>query len=264
MEIIIEIILVAIYLLVAPYIIKHIDQIKRFFIIIYYENTNQMLLDDAEELYLKSYCSYYNNLDKNDQIIFKYRLRKLKPDIEFVFRGHAGRHKEKKIAILANQVKLTFGLRCYKFDAFERIVVYPTEYKSHHTGQLHIGETNPGLSTIVMSWRDVYDGIKITKDNLNVALHELTHALYFSMKYNTECEPDFFDNHQKIIDYVNKHKKKMIADDIIRAYAFADDAETVPVLIEHFFENPEVLQLYYPKLFGLIVRLLKQNPLEQN
>jgi len=256
-----EILFIVIFFIISNYK----DELWEFLIIVYYKKTNKRIISELEERHLKSYCSYYNQLNENDQIIFKYRLRRLKSSIKFIFRSFDGQKKEKMIAILANQVKLTFGLQCYKIKAFERIIVYPTEYKSYYNNEMHIGETNPGLGTIVMSWRDVYDGIKITSDNLNVALHELTHALYFTMSYNyDDCDSHFISTYKKIMAYTGKYRQKMIDDGLIRAYAFSNKHETLPVLVEHFFENPEELKQNYPKLFKLLVKLLKQNPLVED
>jgi len=49
-----------------------------------------------------------------------------------------------------------------------------------------------------------------------------------------------------------------------RAYASTNEQEFFAVAVENFFERPQDFQQEFPKLYSILVLLLKQNPLKKN
>jgi Mlc titration factor MtfA (ptsG expression regulator) len=56
------------------------------------------------------------------------------------------------VLIAATFVMLTFGMRHYLIDVFDKIIIYPQPYFST-IKEYHKGEFNPGMKLLVFSWK---------------------------------------------------------------------------------------------------------------
>ena len=168
--------------------------------------------------------------------------------------------------VAALAVQLTFGLKNYLYSLFHTIIIYPKAYRSTQTNQMHKGESNPKLGVLVFSWEDFKEGISIENDNLNVGLHEFTHGLHFSFLKNNYGEAArFLKEYKKIIAACNPSLiKEMKEDPYIRAYAFVNAYELLSVLIECFFETPELLKERYAFIYAQLSSMLNLDPIKVN
>ena len=138
-------------------------------------------LNTSERKIITDNFSFYRSLNAKNKAKFEYRVVKFIHAHHFIGRESLIITPVKKVVIASIAVMLTFKMSKYLYKQFENIIVYPKNYLSNLTNQKHKGETNPRAKTIVFSWEGIIDGIQIEDDNLNLGIHEFTHALYFSL-----------------------------------------------------------------------------------
>ena len=207
---------------------------------------------------------YYAKLIANLQTIFRKRcyffMRKIK------FRGGDGFdiNIEHTVAISGAFIQISFGLNNYLLKGFEMITIYQKAYKSTVTGMFHKGDVNPN-GAIAISWEDFIQGYKTDEDNLNVGLHEMAHAWFFSISRDRfYSEDNQYDLLSKFIflseDEVMRIRKKRKS--IFRKYASENVYEFFAVSIEYFFEDAVEFKAELPNLYRHLCLLLNQDPAE--
>lgn len=206
--------------------------------------------------------SFYNKLTLKEQCIFEHRVLRFVDYHTFVGRENLCVTERMQLLISATAIMLTFGFDRYLFSNFETILVYPQDYFSTITQQYHKGEANPKYKTIVFSWEDFEEGIKIEDDNLNLGIHELAHALHFSFLTEKSYSATHFLKHYRLLLRSLRDKeaqKRLIEINYLRAYAFENQYEFLSVLIEHFFETPKEFQTKLPNIYNRVKLMLNMN-----
>ena len=172
------------------------------------------------------------------------------------------------ILVLSAQVQLTFGMRRFSLPHFKKIVLYPDIFYSKYFGQDVKGLTS-GLGFINLSWRHSKEGYEDYNDNLNLLLHEFSHALMVELKMQTTAD-------NRVVRSFEKHGEKAVAvferinekqggsHPYLRDYGFTNTDEFFSVCVEHFFETPELFKRELRELFDIYCKLLNQNPLNTN
>lgn len=164
-----------------------------------------------------------------------------------------------KIMIAGTYVKLTFGMRHYLINSFDKIIIYPKQYYSKINKEWHKGEFNPGMRAVVFSWEDFLYGFEYKNDNINLGLHVFTHALHvYCFKTNETSASIFYDEFERIKRYVSNDevKERLKSSDYFRSYAFTNPYEFVAVLLEHFFETPQEFKNEFPDLFQKVRKMI--------
>ena len=164
-----------------------------------------------------------------------------------------------KVILSASAVQLTLGLKEWRIDYFETIILFPADFKNQISGLTLRGETN--LSGFVsFSWKGFVDGYKISDDNLNLGLHEFTHALRFNGVRGHETDEFFNGYFPKWFSYARKEFQnlKRGGGSIFRKYGGVNINEFLSVVVEHFFESPEEFKTKLPLLYSATAILLNQ------
>ena len=218
-------------------------------------------LEPEHENILNLYSKYYRQLPKKKQKVFTTRMLKFIKDKEFIAKGSLILSDDMKILAAESAIKLTFGLRNYMFNKFEKIFFFKSKFYSDFSKSINIGETNP-RGAIVFSWKDLLAGDINETDNINLGLHEFAHAYMVDNKVNedqyfeVQCERfDKFYNDTKSIEFIISH-------DLFRKYAFSNKMEFFAVAIEHFFETPEKMKEEITELYQILSKMLNQDPTE--
>jgi Mlc titration factor MtfA (ptsG expression regulator) len=201
---------------------------------------------------------FYRRLSNYDKKKFDYRVRRFIQTHKFVGREDIVITPVKKTVIASIAVMLTFRMSKYLYRQFENIIVYPKNYLSSITKHEHRGETNPRAKTIVFSWEGIVEGINVEDDNLNLGIHEFTHALYFSFLKDGSYEAmQFISNFKKVLEFLeNKSMRdKLIKANYFRDYAFENQYEFLSVITENYFETPSDFHSKLPELFVMVNRL---------
>lgn len=217
--------------------------------------------DYEKELIIKE-LSFYNKLSEKDKVYFEHRVLRFIEEHEFVGREGLVITEKMKFLVAAVAVKVTFGFRRYLFSNFKTILIFPEHYFSNLTKQYHKGEANPKYKTIVFSWDDFKEGIKIENDNLNLGIHEFTHAMHFSFLSEKSYSATHFLEHYRILLKFLEDKaeqKKLIQAKYLRAYGYENQYEFLAVLVEHFFETPEEFKTKLPEIYTMVKKMLNIN-----
>lgn len=210
---------------------------------------------------------YYHTLNNKNKKLFEKRVQKFIDSKNFI---PAGELKEvtpqMKALVSASAVQLTFGLPGVYFKHFEDIHIYPDFYFSEGMQQFNAGEVHKS-GLIMLSWKDFVEGYVDAENGRNLGLHEMAHALRLENMIKNE-EYGYFDwDHietfnQYTVEESNKIKQGV--ESIFRPYAASHYQEFFAVLIEVFFEQPQVLKEYHPHLYWVTSQLLRQDPMRPN
>lgn len=213
----------------------------------------------AQKAIIRKNFAFYNNLSASDKRIFEHRVIRFIEAHNFSGREGVVITKKMEILIAATAVMLTFGMRRYMFPKFKNIVIYPKNYISKVTKRRHKGETNPRAGTIVFSWDNFLSGVEVDDDNLNLGLHELTHALHFNFLMDGSFTAAvFLDKFKALLERMKDKKlqQKIVKSGYLRDYAYTNKFEFLSVLVEHFFETPYEFQEKLPEVYEMVKDML--------
>ncbi|WP_298996534.1 zinc-dependent peptidase [uncultured Tenacibaculum sp.] len=216
-------------------------------------------LPKRKKEFLVENIAFYQRLNDKQKVYFEHRLTKFIRTYDFIERDNFELTPEAKVLIAASYIKLTFGMRRYLTSTFDKIIVYPTSFYSTITEQYHKGEFNPRLKSIVFSWEDFLIGNIILNDNLNLGIHEFSHALTFHGRKSKDVSARiYYRLFEEITVFMKKEEniERIKTSGYFRAYALTNKLEFVAVVMEHFFETPEYLQQQFPQLYKKIQLML--------
>lgn len=211
---------------------------------------------------LKQEFVFYQKLSEKRKKYFEYRVASFIHKYQFNGMADFIITDQIRVLVAATSVMLTFGMRRYLIDVFETIVIYPKVYFSTITQEFHKGEFNPRLKTLVFSWEDFQQGFHLETDNLNLGLHEFAHALHFhGLKSRDQSSIVFSDGYVEIKEYLVRPNvlKLLVASNYFRIYAYTNQMEFLAVVLEHFFETPQVFKKEFPELFEKVRLMINFN-----
>jgi Mlc titration factor MtfA (ptsG expression regulator) len=218
-------------------------------------------LSEREKFILQSEVDYYKRLPEKKKKYFEHRVVIFLLKHPIVPRENIVVTPQMRVLIASASVALTFGFKRYTYTSFRSILVYPDIYFSTITEQYHKGEFNPKSQVLVFSWKHFLEGNSITNDNINLGLHEFAHALHFEMKMEQHPNSHYFKKYfLKLLLEIRKAEKreKLLNTTYFRQYAFENKYEFLAVLIENYFETPDVFQKEFPVFYQKIRKMLNQ------
>jgi len=181
------------------------------------------------------------------------------------------------IALQACLPILELGLQCY--DGWETVIVYPSGFSPEHvyTDEFGVehrirdelsGEAWP-RGPVLLSWDDTESAGEI--DGYNLVIHEFAHKLDMQNGEANGFPPLHHDmdpaewTREFSRGYEDFERRCERGEDIgIDEYAASDPAEFFAVLSEVFFEQPGLLQDFYPAIYRLLRRYYRQHPLQRS
>ena len=212
-------------------------------------------LSDTEVQALELHFPFYQQLDNDEQGIFKNRLAYFLRHKRFVAHEGLDLFDAMKTLIAAEAIRITFGLKYFILPHFKVIRVFPQEYYSHVTKKYHKGEIDL-RGSIALAWTSFQEGIIEPNDGLNVALHEFAHAVYHENfirnKHYLFINPVLLREWNSLAD-LEMPEMKRNDDHFIRAYGSTNRDEFFAVSTEHFFEQPLEFESEHPELCGRCV-----------
>jgi hypothetical protein len=214
--------------------------------------------------FLESDFPYFNNLSPKGKKKFLRRLYHILDNKIFVGRDGLEMTDYIRFYISSAWVTLTYGLNNYITEEYTQVHVYPTTFYSEQAENYVKGLTT-GQGIVYLSWHDFIEDYKVA-NNLNVGLHELTHAMLISAAFKdnfddhfTEYYHDFFVNTKE--DFVNL---RLGNPSYLRKYGGTNMVEFLSVCVECFFERPGELKEKMPVLYYNMCILFSQNPININ
>ena len=259
------------FLLLSPIVFGYCYFILYVVEIVYQRNFKKPLIvfghfknkkiSETDKIILLQNNHFYQKLKPKYKTYFEHRVATFIEKTEFSTRD-ISINSEMKLTIAAVYIQLTFGMKNYLNKLIQQVIIYPDIYLSKHTNEYYKGEFNPKLKTIVFSWSDFKSGINIKNDNLNLGLHEFTHALHFeTLISDMPTHVLFRESLQNLfLSFSNETlRQDVLSSGFLREYAFENQYEFVAVLLEHFFESPEELKLKFPSIYKKVKEMLNYN-----
>jgi MtfA peptidase len=216
-------------------------------------------LDSNQKNIINQNFSFYRRLSLTRKKYFEHRVAHFVRSYDFYGREKLEITEEMKILIASTSTMLTFGMRNHSYKVFNKIILYPDVYFSDQNETYHKGEFNPKLKALVFSWKHFKDGLTVSNDNLNLGLHEFSHTLHFqSIKAKTISASIYVENFQKLKRLLvdDDLKEKILHSEYFRRYAFTNEVEFIAVILENFFETPEVFKKEFPELYIHVKRMI--------
>ncbi|WP_284651490.1 zinc-dependent peptidase [Flavobacterium terrisoli] len=262
MEVIMLFVLGAAFLYFFMFIMSLLDDIsiaifqKPLFVHLYF---NPKKIAPEEEFFLRQNFPFYQKLSEKEKIYFHHRLSSFKETYQLIPRENFLINREVQTLVAGTYVMLTFGMRHYLINSFDKIIIYPGEYRSSQSDEYHKGEFNPRLKAVVFSWKDFVTGFEINNDNLNLGIHEFSHVVHLhSLRGNDGSSLVFRKHYKRLYKEVNHppNRQRLIDSDYFRIYAFTNQYEFISVIIEHYFETPNEFRTQFPELFEHVSKML--------
>ncbi len=201
---------------------------------------------------------FYSRLTPKHQLYFEHRIACFLK--KYSFHGNdievSG---EMKVKLASVYVMLTFGMRNFLPNVFNKIVIFPAEFYSAANNAYHKGEFNPRMKAVVFSWKDFEKGNDNNSDNLNLGIHEFGHLLHYHGMRNRDISSSIFsDMYDSILTDLRKPGAidRIREKQYFREYAYVNEFEFLAVVLEHFFESPKDFKLHFPQLFRKIEKML--------
>jgi Mlc titration factor MtfA (ptsG expression regulator) len=211
-----------------------------------------------------SLFTYFNELPEEGKVRFVKRVHLFRQQKKF---HYIGLENSEEIAILvsASAVQVTYGLKNYLMSYFKDIYVLADAYHMDNDEELYIGHVAP--DGIYLSWKHFVQGYSHKNDNINVAVHEMSHALLYNnffAQYGIDAH--FRLNYEKFSNSTGPILADVITNrrSYLRSYAFSNLHEFWAVSAEAFFENPRGLKENMPDLYEALCRVLNQDPMTKS
>ena len=215
---------------------------------------------------LMKYNTYYRGLSAENKKKFRRRLMIASATLDFTPNNFPRVTPEMIVLITSALIQITFGLKNFTINRFRKIIVVPHNYNFLHFQNL-LGHVDFEEKCIVLSWPSVKEGYLIPDDAMNVALHEIAHALQeenrFRIAYRSFFEKVKMDAWE--IEGVKKLQQiRQGRHTFLKSYGGLNMLEMFAVCIETFFEQGEAFEKNLPTLYYAIADLLNQDPLKEN
>ncbi len=216
-------------------------------------------LSQSQLSVLRNEVRFFARLSMKRQQYFEHRVACFIESYSFHGRDGLAISEAMRIKIAASYVMLTFGMRTYRVREFDKIILYPGSFLSTATNAMHNGEFNPQLKAVVFSWEHFEHGFLIGNDNLNLGIHEFTHVMHHSgIRSRLNQAAIFATMYGKIIKEV-KHPpnaQRLLHSNYFRAYAYTNEYEFLAVILENFFETPEIFEQEFPELYANVRQMI--------
>lgn len=220
-------------------------------------------LSQRQKDVLQHQFSFYKKLNSTEKKHFEHRVASFIKDKNFIGREGLVINDEMKVLISATAIMLTFGFRDFYIGLISKIVIYPNVFYSNTNKAYHKGEFNPRLAALVLSWEDFVKGFNIGNDNINLGIHEFTHAIHInSMKERDVSSTIFSDSFKELSGMLASNetlRNKLKESDYFRKYAFTNQFEFVAVIIENFIETPKEFRSQFPQVYDKVKQMLNFN-----
>jgi MtfA peptidase len=217
------------------------------------------LLKNADPI-LKDRLSYYRSLSDDGKLKFKKRLQYVIANKQFYGKEGLKLTDEMQIITAAAFVQITFGFKNYGLDRFDKIAIYPNIFYNKLLDRNLRGSTSP-VGVIRFSWRHIEVGYANEDDNINLAIHELAHALKVSVDEYDETDGHLMQELEDFLESGSEVRNAILNGklELIRKYASVNAHEFFACCSEYFFESPYDFKERLPTLYRKISEVYHQD-----
>lgn len=215
---------------------------------------------------LENYSAYYKRLNDDLKLAFLERLQIVLHSLNFTSETGFKIEERMKIVIAAALVQITFGLRKFVLNTYNTIDIVANKYTYEGLNFFMTGDLNTYEEIITLSWPHVEFGFTVKDDALNVAIHELCHALIFEDIHGSLWSQFLETKKYKAYEYEGVKKLNAIRqgeNKLLRDYGGENMIELFSVAVETFFEQSEAFKNQLPELYKQLSVLLNQDPTQK-
>ncbi len=207
----------------------------------YKKRTDFKMLAESQKIYLNDFFpkhfTYFTYLNEEEKQEFIIRALHIREQLKINASSDLLVSENVKTLISAAYTQITFGFDNYYLGNFNRIFLHPGIFYSRFIDRDVKGLTF-GNGIIHWSWDDFVKGYMYSDDKINLALHELAHALQLESFENQEVETPYYDAWVTYAEIELAEMKAHPEKAYFRAYASTNIHEFFAVAVEYFFEDP--------------------------
>ncbi len=201
---------------------------------------------------------YFSFLNPEEKQEFVTRSHHIQKKLEFHAVEDLAISDNIKILISAAFTQITFGYDSYYLSNFNTIFLHPSIFYSRWVDRDVKGLTFTN-GRIHWSWDDFIQGYMFDNDKINLALHELAHALQIEYFENDEVDTPHYDAWLAFAEVELASMKANPEKAYFRAYAATNLHEFFAVSVEYFFEDAKQFREKLPQLYYATCKVLKQD-----
>jgi hypothetical protein len=210
---------------------------------------------------LEDHSAFYRKLSTKGKSKFLKRLQYVLATKRFIGKDGFKLTAESELVTAAAFVQVGYGHHVSLLDRFELIAIYPDVFYSVFLKRDLKGSTST-KGVIRFSWKHLDHGFSVPDDNINLALHELAHAIKIVIK-EREGKGKGLINELAAFNAVGEPVRDAILMgklDEIRTYAATNEHEFFACCVEYFFENPDAFKESLPEVYFRLVAILNIDP----
>jgi Mlc titration factor MtfA (ptsG expression regulator) len=204
---------------------------------------------------------YYKALSPRGKEKFINRVLNHYTHKEFVGKEGQAINREVKTLISAGATQLTYGLEYSFLKHFNTYMVFPRGFQISKQHPPMYGATFPAGS-IWFSWSQIESGYHDYADGVNLAIHEFAHALYLQHRKGISWDANWLVDYENWMDRTLMTLRDSSSEEreFFRRNIVKIPTELFPVMVEEFFERPQMFFDNFPSIYTGLVRLLNQDP----
>lgn len=174
-----------------------------------------------------------------------------------------------RVYIAASAIIPIFGFKDWEYINLNEVLLYPDsfnhEFEQAGANRSVLGMVGSGAlnNIMILSRHELRQAFLNKTGKSNTAIHEFVH-LVDKTDGSVDGIPEFFLDKQFLLPWLQSMQeniRRIISDQSdIDPYAITNNAEFFAVVAEYFFERPELLQSKHPELYGLLVKIFRQQP----
>lgn len=217
------------------------------------------LLKSADGI-LNEKLSYYERLSNTGKEKFRKRLQYVLANKTFYGKEGLKLTDEMQIITAAAFVQITFGFKSYGLDRFDKIAIYPSIFYNKLLDRNLRGSTSP-IGVIRFSWKHIEAGYADQNDNINLALHELAHALKVVVDEFDDSDDHLLREMEDFLESGTEVRNAILNGklELIRKYASVNEHEFFACCSEYFFESPDDFKARLPVLYRKMTEVYQQD-----
>jgi MtfA peptidase len=171
--------------------------------------------------------------------------------------------EERRLLVAASAVTLSVGWPEYEWDQLTEVLLYPDDFDRDYAfgGDERSGEAHP-WGTVILSVPSLEESFDAPDDAYHVGLHEFAHLLDVDQTHFDGIPVGLSDARAKEWKQVAEREMEHLRHgrSAFDDYGAHDPVEFLGVVVEAFFEIPQVVRRRHPKVYAILSEYFRQDP----
>lgn len=219
------------------------------------------------ESILRLKVAYFNALDEEQRERFRL-LVKVFLDETRITGIQTDVDETTRVLVAASAIIPVFNFPNWEYSRLGEVLIYPSSFDhSYRTdgddSRNILGMVGTGhlSGVMILSKPSLLTGFDIATDKENVGIHEFAHLVDGADGAIDGIPPGVpAEVAREWIEWVSKElDEPPVKRSHIRRYGYTNEAEYFAVLVEYFFESPEVLNRKNPNLYRMLSEMFRQD-----